>query len=332
LPHQSRIGSKDSAIVKRNEVSDLNGVAMNLGAIGNLTHRLKLVRELPLRLVYAKIAKRLPWSDRRALRVAEIIHSPKDLKPDRLFGFFRMQEALLQERIAWQPIDFANRKVLEIGPGSLAGCGPMAIFRGAAKVYGVDPDWIEGAFDDPAVEEAYLRPHHAALVEAFGPLMDYPTFRTRLADGLKVEAVGLEQAAPGFMADFIMSNSCLEHIQDLDGSLRALAPLAAPNARFLHLVNFGNHRNRASPFETIYEMSPAEYRVKFGGHINLLRAKDVLELFSGAEIEAKMIVVDQPADNVEMIRLHTYWKEHYEMDDLAVRTALFVGVCKELDT
>jgi hypothetical protein len=30
--------------------------------------------------------------------------------------------------------------------------------------------------------------------------------------------------------------------------------------------------------------------------------------------------------------LHTYWKEHYEMDDLAVRTALFVGLGPELGT
>jgi SAM-dependent methyltransferase len=318
--------------VKRNEVSDLNGAPMNLGAIGNLAHRLKLVRELPPRLVYAKIAKRLPWSDKRAVRVAEIIHSPKDLKPDRLFGFFRRQESLLEERIAWQPIDFNGRKVIEIGPGPLAGCGPMAIFRGAAQVYGVDPDWIEGAFDDPGVEEAYLRPHHAALTEAFGPLMDYATFRTRIVDGLKVEAVGLEQAAPGFMADIVISNSCLEHIEGLDASLRALATLSAPDARFLHLVNFGNHRNRASPFETIYEMPPAEYRIKFGGHINLLRATDVLESFAGAEIDAKMIVVDRLADKVDMVGLHTYWQEHYEMDDLAVRTALFVGLGRELGT
>ncbi len=318
--------------MKRNEVSDLNGAAMNLEAIGNLAHRLKLVRELPLSLVYAKIAKRLPWSDRRAVRVAEIIHSPRDLKPGRLFGFFQAQEALLQERTAWQPIDFTGRKVIEIGPGPLAGCGPMAIFRGAAQVHGVDPDWIEGAFDDPAVEEAYLRPHHAALVEAFGPLMDYDTFRTRLAEGLKVEAVGLEQAAPGFTADIVISNSCLEHIEGLDATLRALATLSAPDARFMHLVNFGNHRNRTSPFETIYEMPPAEYRVKFGRHINLLRATDVFELFIGAEIDVNMIVVDQPADKVELVRLHSYWQEHYEMDDLAVRTALFVGLGRELGT
>jgi hypothetical protein len=318
--------------VKRNEANDLNGAAMNLGAIGNFAHRLKLVRELPPRLVYAKIAKRLPWSDRRAVRVAEIVHSPKDLKPDRLFGFFRTQEALLQERIAWQPIDFIGRNVIEIGPGPLAGCGPMAIFRGAAQVYGVDPDWIEGVFDDPAVEEAYLRPHHAALAEAFGPLMDYDTFRGRLTDGLKIEAVGLEQASPGFKADVVMSNSCLEHIDGLDASLRALATLSAPDARFMHLVNFGNHRNRESPFETIYEMRPAEYRVKFGGHINLLRASDMQGSFVGAEIDTKMIVVDQPTDKVEAIRLHPYWREHYEMDDLAVRTALFVGPGREVET
>ena len=44
-----------------------------------------------------------------------------------------------------------------------------------------------------------------------------------------------------------------------------------------------------------------------------------------------MIVVDQPADKVEIVRMHTYWREHYEMDDLSIRTALFVGPGRELN-
>lgn len=305
---------------------------MNLGAIGNLAHRLKLVRELPPKLVLAKIAKRLPWSNRRAVRVAEILHSPKDLNPERLFGFFVTQETFLREQVGWQPIDFAGRHVIEIGPGPLAGWGPMAIFRGAARVYGVDPDWVDGAFDDPGVVEAYLRPHHAALVEAFGSLMDFQTFRDRLSERLVVEAAGLDRAAPGFKADVVISNSCLEHIDDLDGALQALAALCEPHARFMHLVNFGNHRNRESPFELIYEMPPAAYRLKYGAHINLLRAPDILTAFAGAAIDAEMAVVDRPVEKLDCLSLHEEWQSRYNRDELAVRTALYISAQEGLES
>lgn len=301
---------------------------MNFGAIGNLSHRLKLVRTLPPRLVMAKMAKHLPWTDRRAVRVAEIIHSSGDLRADRLIGFYRQHEEFLTANGGWKPIDFEGRSVIEVGPGPLAGWGPMAIFRGADRVYGVDPDWVEGAFDDPAVEAAYLAPHHAALSETFGPLMDYDEFRGRVRERLTVARAGLSQAVPGFRADICLSNSCLEHIGDLGDALTALRHLSAPDARFMHLVNFGNHRNREAPFETIYEMPPEAYHLKYGRHINLLRADDVARAFAAAGLDAEMRVVDRPGPS-SGAPLHAYWSENYGRDVLAIRTALFVGPSRE---
>ena len=296
---------------------------MKLESIGNLGHRLMLARTLPPRLVLAKIAKRLPWSNRRSVRVAEIMHSPRDLRPDRLLEFYLIQEALLSERNGRSPIDFHGRNVIEIGPGPLAGWGPMAIFRGAERVYGVDPDWVDGAFFHPAVETAYLRPHHTALTEAFGALMPYEEFRTRLADKLTGEARGLDGAQPEFIADIVISNSCLEHIVSLDVALMALAALCAPGARFMHLVNFGNHRDPLSPFSTIYEMPPSDYRSRYGDHINLWRPSDVRAAFAAAGIEAEMAIVDQPLGKVADVVVHTHWKDRYSTEELAVRTALF---------
>lgn len=282
-----------------------------------------LARTLPPRLVLAKIAKRLPWSDRRAVRVAEIVHSQRDLRPDRLPGFFRSQETSLSERLGRKPIDFDGRAVIEIGPGPLAGWGPMAIFRGAERVYSIDPDWVDGAFFDPAVESAYLRPHYIALAEAFGELMPYEEFRTRLSDRMTVEACGLDAAQPGFAADVVISNSCLEHIDGLEVALAALAELLRPDARFMHLVNFGNHRDRSSPFSTIYEMPPTDYRSRYGNHINLLRPSDVAAAFVAAGIDAEMTVVDQPEEKLASIDIHSFWQNRYSSDELAVRTALF---------
>lgn len=297
---------------------------MSSGFLGNLGHRLKLARDLPPRLVLAKIAKRLPWSDPRSVRIVEILHSPTHRAPERLIDFFNTQEALLAERTGRRPVDFTGRRVLEIGPGPLAGWGPMAVFRGAASVVGVDPDWVDGVFDDPAVERAYLRRHHAALVAAFGPLMDYDRFRRALAERLAVVRTGLAGLRLNEPVDLVLSNSCLEHIDDLDAALPCLASHCTAGARFMHLVNFGNHRDRNAPFRTIYEMPPDAYRRHFGRHINLMRAPEVSQSFASAGIGAATIVVDSRPDLLDGVKIHSWWREHYNRETLAIRTALFV--------
>ena len=86
----------------------------------------------PPKLVAAKIAKRLPWFDKRAVRIAEIVHSPKDREADRLLGFFQMQERFLVENEGWAPIftlcAFASRTTVFMVLVSPA-CPPQAILH-----------------------------------------------------------------------------------------------------------------------------------------------------------------------------------------------------------
>ena len=125
------------------------------------------------------------------------------------------------------------------------------------------------------------------------------------------------------LADIIISNSCLEHIAGLDAALAVLAGLTAPHGRFMHMVNFGNHRNRVSPFATIYEMAPEEYHRLYGAHINLFRPSDVEEFFAAAGIETKMTIIDQPKAMLAKLKLHPYWQGRYTLDELAIRTGIF---------
>ena len=155
--------------------------------------------------------------------------------------------------------------------------------------------------------------------------MSYDEFLGRLDDRLVVRDVGLEQIKTVFRADIVVSNSCLEHIGDLLKSLRRLKNLSAPNARHMHLVNFGNHRSRLSPFKTIYEMSPDSYRLKYGGHINLLRASEVYNFFSEVGVGMDVLPVDVSLEKFESVTLHEYWRENFEPEDLAIRTALFIS-------
>jgi len=114
-------------------------------------------------------------------------------------------------------------------------------------------------------------PHHTALVASFGARMSYDAFRDRLRDGLVIEQAGLAELHLPAAIDLALSNSCLEHIDGLEAGLARLAALSAAGSRFRHLVNFGNHRDRRSPFATIYEMPPDAYRRRYGRHINLAR-------------------------------------------------------------
>ena len=298
---------------------------MSLAFFGNLGHRVKLAGRLPPRLVLAKLAKRLPWTDKHAVRLAELLHSPTDLRPDRLIGFFREQEGICVGTTGLEPVGFHGKRMLEIGPGPLGGWGPMAIFRGAESVHAVDPDWVDGVLDAPAIEAAYLQPHHAALTAIYGPLMSYDAFRAGIRDRLAVVKTGLADLRLSEPVDLVLSNSCLEHIDGLSPALKHLATLMRTGARFHHLVNFGNHRDRHAPFRTIYEMPPESYWRRYSRHINLMRASDIGAAFQEAGLPTRTVVVDRRLDYLTGLSVDPWWRGRYTDDDLATRTALFVG-------
>jgi hypothetical protein len=93
----------------------------------------------------------------------------------------------------------------------------------------------------------------------------------------------------------------------------------------MHLVNFGNHRDRDAPFSTIYEMPPAVYRRRYGRHINLQRPPDVARAFVTAGIGAEMVVVDSQPDKLDALEIDPWWEDRYDRATLAIRTALFVN-------
>ncbi len=298
---------------------------MHFGFFGNLALRLRLARDLPPRLVAAKIRKRLPWTDKAKVRIDEVLYAPTQSDPGRLTAFLENYEAKLEADIGWSRLDFAGRRVLEIGPGPLAGWGPLAIFRGAEEVRGIEPDWVAGTLADPRIERSYLRPLFDDLTRRYGARMTFSGFRTALAERLHVEAAPLAKACPARPAEIVLSNSCLEHVEDLGQAVAALARLMSPSARFLHLVNFGNHRDRERPFARIYAMPPDRYFLRYGPHINLARPPDVMAAFARAGLDAVLVPLDRRPELLRGERIHPYWRERYDLDTLAIRTALIIS-------
>ncbi|MCY4311072.1 MAG: hypothetical protein OXC54_07170 [Rhodospirillaceae bacterium] len=81
----------------------------------------------------------------------------------------------------------------------------------------------------------------------------------------------LEKPQNSELADIVESISCLEHTRHFADAPAALNLLTYDSTRHLHMINFGNHRNRAKSFDDRYEMAPNACVRPCGCKINLLR-------------------------------------------------------------
>ena len=67
---------------------------------------------------------------------------------------------LLQNRIAWTPLEFDRKTVLEIGCGPLLGWGPVAVYLGATDYVCVEPRFCPEVLDSPEIEAGYFYPSY----------------------------------------------------------------------------------------------------------------------------------------------------------------------------
>ena len=88
-------------------------------------------------------------------------------------------------------------------------------------------------------------------------------------------------------------------------------------------MNFIALSNLSRIFKFAQCLLPDEYRLKSGGHINFLCASEVQAAFDSAGLSLKMLIVERQLEIMETVVLHSYWRERYERDDLAVWTALY---------
>lgn len=259
-----------------------------------------------------------PWT------TAELLSSGKHGRGIRFAELLLRQEAIVRRHMAWQPLDFADKRVVEVGCGPLAGFGPVAIFCGAAAFESAEPEWDESLFHSDAVTNRYLRIFHADLAALYGARMDFATFAQALRERLRVYRCGFEVAPIGGPADIVLSQSCLEHVFPLEATVAKLASIQTPQTRFLHLVDFGNHYPTGNPFDGLYEQLPDDYIARRGKAINLKRAPDVLSLFTCHGIPAQSIA-SRIFREFYAGGIHPWWREHYDETALFTQLALVVG-------
>lgn len=235
--------------------------------------------ELPPKEWGRRAVAKLKSCNNRRLTIDEILSSSKHMRPQRMYDYLSRYETIVARYYSWTPIDFTGRVVVELGAGPVLGWAPLAVFLGCAQYTCIDPSCNPAILEDPRFIRRYLLYVHKDLSALYGSRMTFETFLMKLRERIRVISKEVLETDLSGSFEVILSNSCLEHIFPLDATIVRLKSLSSPDCRFIHLVDFGSHRQGINPFNGMYIVEPASYFTRYGKNINLLRGPDVLQIF-----------------------------------------------------
>lgn len=189
-----------------------------------------------LKSIYYATRRRLrQWILRRGPRPQPppVLREPVDAVVERHGVYLR----ILQDNLP-PGLDFKNKHAIEVGPGDCLAVASHLLGLGAAHV-----DMVE--VFDPVVndkqrqvlqrlkEQGYAM-DLGIIVEQDGKLMLDPkrvAFHQCFLENLEVPV----------RADFMFSQSVMEHVEDLDGFYKESARIMAPGGWMIHSVDLGGH-------------------------------------------------------------------------------------------
>jgi hypothetical protein len=257
--------------------------------------------------------------------IAEVMGSTKHMQSQRPYNFLNRYETIINRVLGdGHGLDFNGKRVLEIGCGPLLGWAPLAIFLGARDYVCVEPMFNPDILQERIVRERYWLPLHKDLTALYGPRMRFDEFAHRVIDGVEVECRELADTQFDEPVDIILSNSVLEHIFPFDVTIEKLRGISAPGSRFLHLVDFGNHRATQNPFDGVYGVEPGEYHARVDKSINLLRAPDMVRLFEANGFAVHLVPYYRADENHDG-QICAYWRERYSDDELFLKAGILTG-------
>ncbi len=253
--------------------------------------------------------------------VEELLRSGKHARPQRPYDYLSRYEAILKRAIGWQPLEFRDRAALEVGCGPLLGFAPLAVFLGCRTFVGIEPDADLSALHDPRIRERYLLKLFKDLTGIYGSGPTFPEFIANLESRVSLRREFVESVHADELFDIVLSNSTLEHLVPLEPSIRRLLQLQAHGARFLHLVDFGNHRETRNPFAGMYVVEPDEYRRRHGSGINLARAPDVKAAFANCGADVAVVPYYSFREFYDERPL-AWWTDRYSEEELFLKAAV----------
>jgi hypothetical protein len=276
------------------------------------------------RQLIAALSRRLRANDGK-FDTAEVLSSSKHMQSQRPYNFLNRYETIISRVLGdGYRLEFEGKRVLEIGCGPLLGWAPLAIFLGARDYLCVEPMFNPDILRESVVRERYLSPLHKDLMALYGPRMPFDEFAHRVVEGVNVECRELADADIDEPVDIVLSNSVLEHIFPFDVTIDKLRGISAPGSRFLHLVDFGNHRATRNPFDEIYGVEPGDYRARIDNSINLLRAPDMVRSFEASGFAVHLVPYYDAAENHDG-QICAYWRDRYSDDELFLKAGILTG-------
>ena len=293
---------------------------------------LRLLYELSPKEVIHKVRRRLSRRSGSTFDLQDITNSQKHMRFQRLYDFLSRYEIIIQrQHPEWEEIQFEAERVLEIGCGPLLGWGPLAVFLGAERYVASEPLFNKDVLTDQILADRYFRGLHKDLSAVYGPRMTFDEFHLALQERCEVHNHALLESSIKGEFGIVLSNSCLEHVFPLDRTITRLKELSSPNCRFVHLIDFGNHRATGSPFSGMYSQEPEAYFHKYGQAINLTRPSEMLQMFRQAGYETNLVPYYQSRENYEE-QMIPYWRDRYSDEELFLKAALIAGPLRNSPT
>jgi hypothetical protein len=262
--------------------------------------------------------------------VKDVLSSQKHMRSQRLYDYLSRYEAIITRRHTWTPIDFTDRKVVELGSGPVLGWAPLAVFLGCSSYTCVEPFYNPAILDIPSFIQRYLMQIYKDLSALYGPSMTFEEYLKRLKERIQIVQKRFLEVDLDGSFDIALSNSCLEHVFPLDATIARLKNLSAPKCRFIHVVDFGNHQQSNHPFNNIYTVEPEAYLAKYGKKINLLRASDILSIFRDAGFEVSLTPYYHCREFFSETPI-PYWTKRYSENILFLKTGIFFSSANVCD-
>jgi methyltransferase family protein len=208
----------------------------------------------------------------------------------------------------------AGRRILVFGYGGNYGVGLGLLQAGAAHVVLLDP------YAEPSREvNQALAKGSPYLIMSGSEVIPHPRWLTVVHVPL-----GRYLADGGTPVDLLLSNSVLEHVEDVAGTIPDLARATAPGGQQFHFIDMRDHYFKY-PFEMLCHSEKVWRRfLNPGSNLNRLRAWDYERLFSTCfkRVSVEPLAVDLPAFRAARPRIRPEFLTGQEDRDAVTRVFL----------
>ena len=212
-------------------------------------------------------------------------------------------------------LSLEGKRVMDFGYGGYFGTGVELLRQGAAHVVLCDPF----ATMDEAGNAALLEEYGEYLISENGRTLPNPEFITLLSKNIfDIEAGEIE------LMDIVISTSVLEHLDDVDGIMGALANITSPTGVNLHFVDLRDHFFKF-PFEMLtFSQSTWSRWLNPPSNLNRYRVWDYEKLLPNSFGNVDIEIVDQ--DEPEFEKARQKIRPEFLSGDLAKDTAIRIRV------